>query len=300
MPRDSVSSTIERVRRQLSSSIRMEINALAASVTTGDTVTMKYDLQVSLRSGSVLSIGTELMRVISVNVASKEVVVLRGWQDTNTETHAADAEVLINPRFTRFDIFDAMTQEIASWTPDIFRVEYFAYASESNDEVIQIPTDQADAIGVISVRSNWTDGISQSWPERTFVLQRGQANWPNVTNTGLQIRVTDNMGRLHAGNVNIEVGVPFDYELDDEAELLSDRGITGGLLELLELGVKYRLMQDAEVARSQRNAQDEPRRAEEVPPNVAVSLASQYYEMYQRKRGIERRRILASYPLRQW
>ena len=64
MARTTVSETVERIRRQLNSTVRLEINVLGGSINTTDTtLSFSYDIANSLRNGAVLAIGNELMRV---------------------------------------------------------------------------------------------------------------------------------------------------------------------------------------------------------------------------------------------
>lgn len=302
MARDNVTTMIERIRRQLSSTVRLEVNQLGASISLIDsTVTLAHDLADSLREGAMLSIGSELFRVMGVNVAAKEVTVIRGWQDTEPELHPLGAEVLINPRFTRFAIFDAILQEIESWDPDLFRVVYVTLDSTDETQTVQLPALYADAIGVITVRANETARQSSSWPTRDFKLQRGGTDHPEIGDTGLIIRLIENNGFGREGKLHIQLAIPFDTSLITEASnLTADAGVHSSLLELIELGVKARLLADVESNRSQRLAQDEPRRAEEVPPNAAMSVSEAFMQRHARRRSNEVSRLRTRYPLRQW
>lgn len=305
MARDNVTTTIERIRRSLASTVRMEINVLGANLNTTDTtVQLTYALAKSLRSGAVMSIGAELMRVISVDELAMTAEVLRGWQDSDPEAHTTGDEVLINPRFTRFDILDAITEEIETWAPDIFYVEHQQIAVTDESYSVELPAEFADTIAVISVHRNWTvDDNTGVWPEIDFTLQRGTVGeWDATTLSGLLIRFTHGWnGRTQAGNVLVTMARPFDASAITEAtNLFADLGIDRSQLELVELGVKYRLMMDDEQGRSARNAQDEPRRNEEVPVQAAASIGQVLMQRYDRRRSQEMTKLRSRYPLRFW
>jgi hypothetical protein len=301
MSRSNVTTIIERIRRQLESSIRMETNALAVSLTVGaESITLKYPIEPSLRVGSIISLGTELVRVMAVNVASKEVTVLRGWQDTEPEAHLLNAEVLINPRFTRFDIFDAIIMEIESWSPDLFWIEFLLLETFDETGVIKLPVTSTQSIGVSRVRTDYSSNHQGSWPEVSFVLQRGPADWPEPGDSGLVVRITDFGGYTRAGNAQVEVARVFDTSSIVEDSDLATFEVTSGLLELIELGVKMRLMADAETGRSQREAQDEPRRAEETPPGAVLTASDMTARRYMKRRNQEIHRLRARYPMRHW
>lgn len=302
MARTDVSQTIERIRRQLNSTVRLEVNVLGGSLTTGDTqLSFTYDLPNSLRAGAVVSVGTELMRVVSTSAAAKTADVIRGWQDSEPETHALGDEVLINPRFTRFDIFDAIVQEIDSWEPDLFYVDDVTWETTDDTQGVEIPTAYADALGVIYVRRNWDFDDSSVWPEYRYDVHRGRS--ASVTPTeasGLFIRFTESVGYAYAGDVIAGLAMPFSTETITEDTDLVDLNISRSMIELIELGVKGRLMADDEIGHSARNAQDEPRRNQDVQPGEAMSVAQSMLQRYERRKNMEVRRLRTRYPFRAW
>lgn len=305
MARTTIQNTIERIRRQMDSNIRLEVNTLGATLTTTtNPVTLTYDLANSVRAGAVLSVGHELMRVISINATSKEVTVLRGWLDTDAAAHDQNDEVLINPRFTRADIYDAIIQEIDSWQPDIFTATDIAVTIAQDDQGFEVPSANSNALGVIELRRNFTEDESVVWPEFNYVLHRGRsASLTPNEGTGLFVRFTDHGGRaLKAGTVVARLAIPYDSSLivDEDSDLVADVGIDSPLLELIELGVKARLLDDSEIARSGRGIQDEPRRAEEVPPGAAQQKAQGLLQRYERRRHQEVDRMRQRYPFKAW
>ena len=86
----------------------------------------------------------------------------------------------------------------------------------------------------------------------------------------------------------------------DMATDLADINISRPMLELIELGVKARLMMDDEIGHSARNAQDEPRRNQDVQPGEALNVAQMMLQRYERRRNIEVRRLRTSYPFQAW
>ena len=305
MARDTVSTIVERVRRQLNSTVRLEVNVLGASLNpTETTVTLTYELQNSLRNGAVLSIDNELMRVVNVDELAQEATVIRGWQDSIAAAHTTGVEVLVNPRFTHFDIFDAMLQEIDSWAPDLFDIVDVETATTDETRAVELAVDYATALGVLRVRRNWTeDAQSLVWPDITFTLQRGSAAaWSAASTSGLIVRLTNNgVGRANVGSLLLTIAMPYDAsDIALDTVLSTDKNIGAGLIELIELGVKYRLMMDDETGRSARNAQDEPRRNEDVSPNAALSLGQALANRYERRRNAEVIRFRTRYPMDAW
>jgi hypothetical protein len=299
MARTEVRTVAESIRRQLASTHRHEVNTLGALLTAdvGDNVvTLSYPLSAGLIAGSVISVGTETMRVISVDPGAQELTVIRAWAQTvAVSAHALGDEVWVNPRFTGTDIIEAMHDEIASWDPDLFRVADDTVTVVAERETYELPAEWADALGVVRVRRNWTLDTSTSWPEMSFRLQRGTTAWEGATTTGILIRFLEPVwdGRLH-----ILVARPFDlstFELTTDLE--TDVGLKVSMIDLLKIGARYRLIGEKEVGRSARDIQDEPRRSEEVPARAAADESNRLYVMYLRRKATEIAKQRRAYPL---
>jgi hypothetical protein len=297
--RTTIANTVERIRRQLASSLRYEVNVLGANINTTETViTLDYDLPPSLRAGAVISIGAEDMRVVAINAGAREVTVLRGWQDSDGTAAVAGAEVWINPRFTGNDIYDAMFDEVSSWPANLYRVVGQTFDVASGADVIELPVAWYDSYGVIDVRRTWTDDDMGSWPRIDFRLQRGPS-WTGVS-SGLLLRlIPGQLSSVFAGQVYVSVALPFDlasFNLADD--LVTDLGLQPSMLDVVSMGVKLRLMGDTENGRSQRRGQDESRRAEEVPPGSSLQTVQAGFPLYLRRRQEEVSKLQARFPIR--
>lgn len=306
MSRHTVANVIERCRRQLASSLRNEVNALGSNLnSTATTLTMAYDVQNSISPGAILSINKELLRVVAVNVAAKEVTVIRGWQDSEAAAHVANDEILVNPRFTRFDIYDALVDEISSWSPNLFWVSSYQWNVTEDQETVELPASLSDALGVIELRRQWSDETdNSSWPRLDYRVMRGfVGTWDAATTSGLLIRMIPNFGTMRAGKVMALVGRPFDVttvELQETNNLVTDFNLSPSMIDLLVLGIKVRLMIDDENGRSGRFTQDEPRRAEEVQAGAALTVGQTLRNNYQRRFGDEMRKLQDKYRMACW
>lgn len=307
MSRYTMGNTIERIRRQLNSTVRLELNVLGATLNdTATTLTTEYDHANSLRAGAVLSLGQELMKVISNNVTSKEVVVIRGWLDTRAHAHDLGAEILINPRFTRADIIEGIIQEVETWSPDIFKVADEVVSLAVASEGYEVSSTYANALGVIEVRRNYTEAESVVWPQIDYRLHRGRsATLTPTENSGLFIRLLPPGGAGYlpaASQILARYAVPYNAQdiESEQTDLVLDVGLDPSLLELIELGVKYRLMMDDEIPRSGRGMQDEPRRAEETPVGSTANVAQFMLQRYENRRNQEVMRLRTKYPFRSW
>lgn len=305
MARTTIGNVIERVRRQLASSLRYEVNVLGAALTasaTDTTVQLSYALSAGLREGAVLSVGREDLRVMSVDRNAMTAEVIRGWQDSDAVAHSLGDEVWVNPRFSQVDIAEALADEILAWGRDLYRVADDTFTIADSAETYELPVAWAGAWGVVDVLRNWTVEDTSAWPRIPVKLIRGTTSsggtyeFDGATTSGLLLRFTD---RVLAGKIHVTVALPFDLsDLSDSIDLVDDVGLQPSMLDVLTLGMKQRLIGDAEHSRHSRMTQDEPRRAEEVPPNAALQDSAQTFVAYMRRRGEEANRLRALYPLR--
>lgn len=298
MSRTLVSAAVQRVKRQLASSFRYEVNTLASAVSLTDTViTLTYELPASVVSGAVLSIANEEMRVMSSDKVAKQVTVLRGWNGSTALTHDANDEVHINPRFSGLDIYEALVDEITSWGPDLYRTVARQESISDGQQTVTLPSSWRNIFGLVDVRRNWTDDNTTSWARAEGRLQRGvSGTWTDGPSSGIMFRM---FPPVYLGALYFIGAAPFDTDaIAWTSDLVDDVGLKPSMLDVLDMGIKWRLLGDAEAGRSARVAQDTPRRAEEVPPRTASDEATRIYPLYVRRKAEEIDRLRWQYPLR--
>lgn len=299
MARHDIRTVAESIRRSLASVHRGEVGVLGVNLDDSETIlTLSTAVPPGLRPGSILSIGMETMRVADVDANTGEVEVIRSWAQTvAASAHLTGEEIWINPRFTGTDIVEAMYDELESWSPDLYRVSDATVSIAEDAEVYELSADWADALGVVSVRRNWTVDASQAWPSFNYRLQAGSVSgWAQTTTSGKLLRFLE---PTYSGRLHIVVGRPFDTEpWELTTNLITDVGMERSQVDVLKFGVRYRLLGDKEAGRSSREAQDEPRRAEEVPPRSAADEANRLYAMYIRRKNVEIAKLRKKYPLR--
>jgi hypothetical protein len=89
-----------------------ERNKTVGALTAADTsVSLLYDLG-GLRQGGVIQIDSELMYVWEVTSGSKTATVERGWNGTTATSHANSSVVIVDPKFPRAQILEAINAEI--------------------------------------------------------------------------------------------------------------------------------------------------------------------------------------------
>lgn len=295
MARTTVGETIQRIRRQLSSSQRAEVYALNEALDATETdVDVTPAPGAGLVAGSDISIDLEKMRVTAV--AGSTLTVIRGWLDSEAATHTSGATVWANPRFSAIDIYDSMIEEIQSWGPNLYRVAGASHSIAVGASVLELGVAYADAYGIIDVTRNMPGSDPYTWPRPEVRFQRAQVGWPGAATSGMLLRFIDG---TDAGTVNVLYAMPFYTDSFVEAtDLVSAVGLQPSMLDLLTMGVKLRLGIDEEIARLARNVQDEPRRAEETPAGAGLPLAQLARQVYERRKTEEMSKLLARWPIR--
>lgn len=298
MSRSIVSTTVQRIKRQLGSSFRYEINVLQTALSTTDTVvTFTYDLPPSVVSGAILNIANEEMRVMSIDKIAKQATVLRGYSDSEANSYAIGSEISINPRFSGLDVFQAIEDEITGWGPDLYRIVARQDSISEGAQSIAFPMSWKNIYGLVDIRKNFQTAFTTSWSRMPGQLQRGVAGtWPDGPASGIQFRFYP---PVQVGSVYFVAAAPFYTDaLSWSSDLVDDVGLSPSMIDIVDLGVKWRLLGDAEAGRSSRSAQDTPRRAEEVPPKAAADEASRIYQIYIRRKAEEIERLRWSHPVR--
>ena len=108
----TVATVIDRTVRQLMSGTVEERNKTTSALTaTATSIIFQYDLN-GIRAGGVIQIDNELMYVWEVSSGSKTVTVERGWNGTTAAAHITGSVAIVDPKFPRAQILEAINAEI--------------------------------------------------------------------------------------------------------------------------------------------------------------------------------------------
>jgi hypothetical protein len=293
MARTSVDNTVARIRRQLASGYRYESNLLNGSIDdVATTISFSAELTPNVRVGSLVCIDYEVMRVVTASSANRQATVIRGYYDSDSVAHTSGAEIQISPRFTPLDIVDAMQDEIASYGPQMYRVDTVELTTNDYDDIAALPVAWNDMYGLIEVRRKFVDTEITAWPRCNIRLQRNSAT---LLGGAPIIRFTDPMW---AGTVQVRAARPFVLtSFTATTDLISDVKLPSSMLDVVSMGTKLRLLVDNENGRGARTAQDEPRRAEETPSGSMVQPFQFNNALYRNRRQEEINKLAALYPM---
>lgn len=301
MARTTVEAFLGRMRRQLhGGSHRLQSDTLAEELDASETdVTLTTGSSAGIVVGATLCVDLELMRVTAWDSGTKVATVIRGWLDSDAATHTNGSEVVLNPRFSPLDIYDAMVDEINSWGPELYKVASDEFTLATGDETLELPAAWSGMYGLIDARRKW-DSVYQdttAWPELKVRLYRGTTDWSlGASTSGLLLRFVEPVA---SGTAYLTAALPFSTSAPAmSADLVSSIGLAESQLDILGMGTKIRLMGDVEIGRSSRHAQDDPRRAEETPLGGTVQPLSLMLAQYRTRKQEEINKLRAKYPVR--
>lgn len=298
----NVLETAKRIRRQLVSSARYEQLLLAASIGTSDT-TLQFAgaLPNGLTVGSVLGADLELMYVTAVDRTAVQATVIRGYEDTDPAAHASGILVDVNARFRLFDIVEAMRAEIDSWSQELYWLDADTLSVSTSALTYELPAAWATCYGIVDVRQSDgsdTEAAATTWPRMGAKLIRGVgATFDGAPTSGLLLRFTEGIRR---GAIYVLVAMPYTTagSLSPTADLVTDLHLTTGLVEVVEIGAKKRLIVDGNYEELARQPLEPQRFGEATMVSTITSMVQLFEAQYIRRKQAEVNRLRRYWPLR--
>ena len=283
---------LDRVSRQLLSGTVEERNKLAATVDSDDTsFVMSYDLA-GLRAGTVFEIGTELCYVWEASTGSKTLVVERGYLGTTAAAHSAGDIAVINPRFPKAQMLDALNQDIddlSSPANGLFRVITQDVSYNGSDRQVNL-TSATSVIDLIDVRLRY---LADDFPViRRVRLQRDLPTADFASGFAL---VFDES--VMAGTLRVRYKAPFTRVSSTSSDIQSVAFVPVSMEDILELGVMQRILSSREVKRNFIESQGDTRRSDEVPPGAMRDSFTNVQRLRRERIVAEAAKLARQYPL---
>lgn len=267
---------VSTTERHLLAGDRDEINQLVGTVD-GTVTTFSFGYQLNgLQPGAYIGADLELCYVWSVDDAARTAVVQRGMVGSIPATHGAGTMVYVNPKFSKFDILQAMNVELADISPDLFQVKEFDLVTQPVSNLYPVP-DPA-VLDVLEV--SWLEpGAEVRWrrvrptpmPMR-MMPTTGEGS--SATGTTLRIMPPGTPGRP----MRVRYSAPFSPlgDLSEDAATVS--GLPVSSLDIPPLGAAARLMGVRGAKRTFTETAYDTRRAAEVPVGAASQAAGMLFK----------------------
>jgi hypothetical protein len=283
---------LDRVSRQLLSGTVEERNKLASSVDSDDTsFVMSYDLA-GLRAGTIFEVDSELIYVWEATSGSKTVTVERGYGGTTAASHSAGAIVVLNPRFPKSQMLEALNQDLddlSSPLNGLFRVVSVNVDYNGADRQINL-TSATSIIDLLDVRLRY---LATDYPViRKVRLQRDLPTSDFASGFAL---VFDES--VMAGTLRVRYKAPFARvsAVGDSLQSVANLPVT--MEDILEMGVMSRMLSTREVKRNFIESQGDTRRSDEVPPGAMRDSFSNILRLRRDRIIAEAAKLARQYPL---
>ena len=285
-------AVITRASRQLLSGTVEERNKLATTVTSAETsIVLSYDLG-GFREGSVIEIDSELMYVWTATSATKTLVVERAYDGTTAAAHTAGAVAVVNPRFPRQQMLDALNadlDDLSSTVNGLFRVVAQDISYNGTDRQVNL-TSASGIIDLLDVRLRY---LATDFPIiRNVRLQR---NLPTADfASGIAIVFDE---AVMAGTLRVVTKREFTRVTAEANDMQSVAFLPTSCEDIVEMGVILRMMNGREIKRNFIESQGDTRRSEEVPPGSTRDSLTNIQRLRRERITAEAARLKQQYPL---
>jgi hypothetical protein len=287
----TVGTVVDRTLRQLMSGTVEERNKTAAALTaTATSVSFQYDLN-GLRAGGVIQIDAELMYVWEIASGTKTATVERGWNGTTAATHITGSVAIIDPKFPRAQILEAINAEIddlSSPMNGLYQIKSLELNYNGTWNMISLPTIDK-IIDLVSVTIRY---IATDYPViRKCRLIRDLPN--DDFSAGYAIRFDE---QVRAGKMIVVYKAPYTNVTNETQNLQNVSGFPTTAEDILMMGAQIRLVSPREVKRNFTESQGDTRRSEEVPTGSVSSSINNIIRMRRDRITAEAARLARQYP----
>lgn len=252
---------------------------------------MLYDLT-GIREGAVLEIDSELMYVWAVETGSKTVTVERGFNGTTATTHASGTVTIVNPRFPRHQILEAINDDLydlAAPANGLYRIRNLDLSWNGSDILVNLPA-VGDIIDVIQVRIRYT---STDYPVlRNVQLVRNLPTSDFGSGVALKMNEPD-----RAATLRVVYKSPFSRVTKESDDLQTVAGYPLSAEDILVMGAQIRLMAPREIKRNLTESQGDTRRADEVPSGAVSNSVMNLMRLRRDRIMAEATKLDSQYPL---
>lgn len=287
-----VSELIEETRRLLFSGQREERNKLAAAITNSATsLTITYPIG-SIARGSKLSIDLEDLYVwaaAGTTISAME----RGQYGSAAAAHVINSVIHVNPKFSNWEIFNAINDEINSLSSPSNGLFYVASTTLEYNPVIQgYSYEDENLMDIYDVQYE-TFGPSLAWFQSAdYELSR---NMGTEFAAGSAIFIRDaypNRSVIIKGKFSF---LPLAADLTAD---VSTSKVPTSCLDILSIGAAWRLTSSREIRRNFDEVQGSPRRGDEVPAGANLGGSRELGRLRQLRINEEAARLSQMYPNR--
>ena len=287
-----VSELIEETRRLLFGGQREERNKLTSDISLSDTsLAITYPIG-QITRGTKLSLDLEDIYVWAAS-GSTVSPIDRGQWGSIASSHTAGDTINVNPKFSNWEIFNALNNEIVSLSSPVNGLYQVVTTELTYNPVINgYAYSNDDLIAVIEVR------YGVYGPSREYLLSRDWDFSPNLATEfpgGSAIFVRDAVPGKPVLVTGKFAFAPLSASMTGTS---AATGVPDSALDILSLGAAWQLTSSLEVSRNFTTAQGDTRRASEVPAGAELGASRELGRLHDMRVREEASRLDAKYPNR--
>jgi hypothetical protein len=268
---------ISATERLLLSGDREQLNRLTTTIDADD-MWIVFDFELDgIQPGAYVALDLEILYVWSVDVDTNTALVQRGMVSSTAASHTAGTVAFVNPKFSKFDILNAINVELDDLSPELFQVKAFDLTTLPVSHNYTVP--DATILQVLEVA--WLPpGAEVRWariPRTSFSVLRGMPlSGEGASTTGVELKIAP--PGVPGRPMRVRYATSFDHlsDVTEDAHLVS--GLATSSLDIPPLGAAARLMGVREAKRTFVEAEVDTRRANEVPPGATGRAAQLLYQ----------------------
>lgn len=241
-----------------------------------------------LTPGGLIALDDELMHVYERDDTNNRFLAVRGVRGTQASVHLAGSAIEINPRFPRRMVREVMVEELDGWPDTLYAVQQYESSIAANVGTLTVPANVGDFATrqVVRVRR-----ASLSFVDDRIRRTAGYELEERSSGTQIVLDRVESMTTTFIVTVGCDFNTDPIEDFGDEADLLTDCGLTKGMLEVLELGAAWRLLTGRASVRLFPEAEGQARSAQEVGAHDIPILANSIMAMRERAVAREASRL---------
>ena len=290
----TIADCVTHTKRLLNSNTRTELDAIHTTISASDTtIRLKYQTD-GIRAGSYISVedGTNPPETMYVHARNGEyATVQRGIDGSAGYAWTADSKIEVEPRFTGFQILEAVRDSIYSLPNNLYAVgtTSVSFASTSTQSVTATDLASTGFYHIISATRTARSSEDRLLNMNVTVQRQTDGTFKVIRQEGIEKAVT----------VNIRYAHPFTVSaLDMGTRLDTTVGMQDSMRDIPALGGAARLVLGEESLRLDLHSAGDSRGDGALNPGDRARYSLVLQAQYDRRVSEEARRLMSLYGVR--
>ena len=290
----TIADCVTHTKRLLNSNTRTELDAIHTTISASDTtIRLKYQTD-GIRAGSYISVedGTNPPETMYVHARNGEyATVQRGIDGSAGYAWTADSKIEVEPRFTGFQILEAVRDSIYSLPNNLYAVgtTSVSFASTSTQSVTATDLASTGFYHIISATRTARSSEDRLLNMNVTVQRQTDGTFKVIRQEGIEKAVTVNMRYAHPFTVSA---------LDMDTRLDTTVGMQDSMRDIPALGGAARLVLGEESLRLDLHSAGDSRGDGALNPGDRARYSLVLQAQYDRRVSEEAGRLMCVYGVR--